>query len=53
MESVTFNCPIVDSTNAINSETIRARAMKFTHKVYSINGKQPAKCQVPTSNGLG
>ena len=53
MESVTFNCPIVNSTNAINSGTIIARAMKFTHKVSSIKGNQPAKFQVPTSNGLG
>ena len=53
MESVTFNCPIVNNTNALKSGTKRARAMTFTHKVYSINGKQPTKIQVPTSNGLG
>ena len=48
MESVTFNCPIVNSTNVLNSGTKRAMAMKFTHKVQSIKGKQPAKFQVPT-----
>ena len=47
MESVTFNCNIVNNTNALNSETIRARALKFKLEVESIKGETTCKISSP------